>query len=301
MRISSLFSLSLLCLILSCQKAPEERQPLPWVEPPVEAPSTVQVIMYSPHVGDSVSFHVYIPDVYNEDTARAFPVLYWLHGGGGGREGIPSLVQFFGSAMSQALMPEALIVFPNGLPFGMWCDSKDGRQPIEQMVIRDLIPWVDAHYRTITGRRGRIVEGFSMGGYGAARFGIKYPDLFGGFSMLAAGPLQLDFSQVAPQNEARQPAIFREVYGEDMAYFEAQSPWRLAEIHGSSLPDPTPKRLLVGKQDFVYLNNLAFRQHLQQLGIPHQFRDFDQIGHAVPPLFMAMGQSNWIFYKTVWE
>ena len=55
------------------------------------------------------------------------------------------------------------------------------------MVIEDLIPLIDANYRTISDRRGRWVEGMSMGGNGSLKFALKFPDLFS--SVVAyAGP-----------------------------------------------------------------------------------------------------------------
>ena len=47
------------------------------------------------------------------------------------------------------------------------------------MIVKELTPHVDATYRTIARREDRAVEGFSMGGYGAAHLGFKYPEVFG--------------------------------------------------------------------------------------------------------------------------
>jgi enterochelin esterase-like enzyme len=274
---------------------------LPWITQEVVAQNVQRVVFYSPAVGDSVSFHLFLPDGYHTDTAKAFPVIYWLHGGGGSEGGIPILVDHFSNGMADGKIPEVIVVFPNGLPLGMWCNSKDGKQPVEDMFIQDLIPYVDHEYRTIASRRGRVVEGFSMGGYGAARFGFKYHHLFGGFSLFAAGPLQPDFSVVAPQNQNIQPKIFNDVYGNDMDYFYAVSPWHLAETYGHLLPDPTPKRIIVGKDDFVYPNNVLYHQHLDSLGIPHQYSAFNQIGHNAEALLFALNDQLWVLYNSVFE
>ncbi len=79
----------------------------------------------------------------------------------------------------------------------------------------------------------RLLEGFSMGGYGAARLGLTYYDRFAGFSMLGAGPLQLDFVNYphARTSPEQRQQIFDEVYGGDQKYFEAMSPWRIAGNH----------------------------------------------------------------------
>jgi enterochelin esterase-like enzyme len=50
---------------------------------------------------------------------------------------------------------------------------------MEAIVVRELLPEVDTAFGTIAAREGRILEGFSMGGYGAARLGFKHPERFG--------------------------------------------------------------------------------------------------------------------------
>jgi putative tributyrin esterase len=45
-------------------------------------------------------------------------------------------------------------------------------------MINDLIPHVDATYRTIAAREGRAINGLSMGGYGALMLGLKHPEMF---------------------------------------------------------------------------------------------------------------------------
>src|SRR5205085_1497127 len=74
--------------------------------------------------------------------------------------------------------PPMIVVLPNGGKSTMYKDSYDGRFPIETIVIKELIPHIDQTYRTIAARKGRAIEGFSMGGRGATRLAIKHPDLF---------------------------------------------------------------------------------------------------------------------------
>jgi S-formylglutathione hydrolase FrmB len=48
----------------------------------------------------------------------------------------------------------------------------------EDYVIRDVVAYVDSHYRTIAARESRGLVGHSMGGYGATRLGMKHPEVF---------------------------------------------------------------------------------------------------------------------------
>ena len=49
----------------------------------------------------------------------------------------------------------------------------------EDFMVRDLVPYIDANFRTLPSRDSRGIAGDFMGGYGAIRFGMKHPDVFG--------------------------------------------------------------------------------------------------------------------------
>lgn len=168
---------------------------LAWVTDEVRAPRVHRAIFESASAGGPVSVHVYLPRAYDDEPGRRFPTVYWLHGMGGGLAGIPPLAARHDRAIAAGLVPPHVVVFVNGLESGMYCDSKDGRSPVESMIVRDLVPWIDANYRTVARREGRILDGFSMGGYGAARLGFAHVGVFGAVSMAGAGPLQPDLDE----------------------------------------------------------------------------------------------------------
>lgn len=275
-----------------------------WTTAAATAPRVQYRTFTSAAARATVSYHVYTPAQYDRDTTRRFPVLYWLHGSGGGVGGIAPLSAYFDAAIRAGRIPPMLIVFPNGMALSMWVDSKDGRVPMERMVIRDLVPQVDASYRTITSRGGRLLEGFSMGGYGAARLGLLYPDVFGAMSMFAAGPLDLDFNGPrATSNPVERAQILRDVYGDDMRYFRAVNPFTIAEQHAATMRG-TPSALMwfrqiIGDRDFVLPANEMFRLHLDRLGIAHTFTLVPGIGHDTMALLAALGDENFAFYRSV--
>jgi enterochelin esterase-like enzyme len=269
-----------------------------WLTPEVRAPGVSQHLLSSKLVQSKVSYHVFLPNDYEAKPEQRFPVLYWLHGSGGGLPGIPPVSAFFGSAMRAGKLPAMILVFPNSFANGMWCDSVDGKQPIESMVIRELIPEVDRKFRTIDKREGRIVEGFSMGGYGAARFGFKYPDLFVGVSMLAAGPLDLEFmGPKAAANANLREGILDRVFGGDIENYKAQSPWMLAKAFVARGRARPTLRMVIGERDFTLSDNKAFSEHLKGLRIPHTFLTQPGVGHETLALLRAMGDENWAFYR----
>lgn len=272
-----------------------------WVTPAVSAPHLLQRLFHSAAARADVSYHIYIPDSYEADPARRFPVIYWLHGHGGGVQALPKVVEYFDRAMRAGKMPPALVVFPNGMPESMWCNSKDGAVPMETVVIDELVPQVDATWRTIPFRAGRLIEGFSMGGYGAARLGMKYPELFGAISLLGAGPMQREFhASVGTRNLASDRArVLEKVYGGDQSYFQALSPWALAEQQADALRGRTRLRIAVGDQDAMQGPNQDFAAHLSRLRVPHMFHLVPNVAHQPLRLLPALSDANWEFYRAV--
>jgi len=266
----------------------------------VRAPHLSQHRFYSAAAKAEVSFHIYIPDLYEKDQARRFPVIYWLHGHGGGIQAMPQVVGYFDRAMREGRMPPALVVFPNGMPESMWCNSKDGLVPMETAVIDELVPYVDATWRTIASRAGRLIEGFSMGGYGAARLGMTYPELFSAISTLGAGPMQVEFTAaVGPRNLAADRArIFQSVYGSDQARFRALSPWTLAEQQADALRGRSLLRIVVRNHDVMQGPNQDFAAHLPDWHVPHTLLVVPNVAHQPLRLLQALGDANWDFYRT---
>lgn len=269
-----------------------------WVTPAVRAPGVSQRILKSKAAKTDVSYHVFLPHDYETRHKDRFPVLIWLHGSGGGLQGIAPVSAFFGEAMRTGKIPSMILVFPNSFANGMWCDAASGKQPIETIVTRELIPEVDREFRTIAKREGRIVEGFSMGGYGAGRFGFKHSRLFGGVSMLAGGPLDLDFQgPKTSRNPRLRNSILDAIFGGKLENFQAASPWILAERNANSLRKGSRIRIAIGDQDFTLPANQAFSEHLNALKIPHKMIVAPDIGHNALALLRAMGEDNWKFYR----
>lgn len=278
---------------------PSESQAASWVTPAVSAPGVVYRTFASAAARTTVSYHVYLPPTYDVESARRFPVLYWLHGTGGGLGGIAPLAAHFDAAIRAGRIPPLLIVFANGMTSSMWADAKDGRTPMETVVARDLVAEVDARFRTVATREGRLLEGFSMGGHGVARIGLRYPERFGAISMLAAGPLDLDFDGPrARANPAERARILRDVYGDDLTYYRAQSPLTVAEQFASR-SGPRPRvRIVVGDADNTAPGSAEFSALLGTLGISHEHVVLPRVGHDTMALFAALGERGWGFYRS---
>jgi enterochelin esterase-like enzyme len=245
-----------------------------------------------------VSYHLYRPAAYDREPTRRFPVVYWLHGSGGGIAGIAKVAAHFHAAIESEKTPPCLVVFVNGLVEGMYVDWKDGSAPLETMIIKEIVPHIDTTNRTISKREGRLLDGYSMGGYGAARLGFKYPELFRAVSILGGGPLQAELIQAPRAGRQRATEVLERVYGGDQEYFRASSPRRLAEKNAETLRQGSLIRQICGADDETLSNNREFHEHLERLKIPHTWRVLPGVDHNPKKTLDALGDDNWVFYRS---
>jgi enterochelin esterase-like enzyme/alpha-beta hydrolase superfamily lysophospholipase len=258
-----------------------------WVRERIEAKNCQFRTFHSATIGGEVSYVIYVPAAYEQSPGTRLPVMYWLHGIGGAQTGIPALVSRFDEAIAAGKMPPLLIVFVNGVRDSFYCDAADGSTPVESVIIKDLIPHVDATFRTVATREGRIIEGFSMGGYGAAHLGFKYPELFGAVSIIDGALLDVGSMQ------SRHAALYQRIFAASEERFAAEHPRALAEKNADSLRGKTSIRFAVGA---LVAGNQSLHERLEQLDVPHQYEAFD-LGHNHAAIYEALGDRNWEFYR----
>jgi S-formylglutathione hydrolase len=138
---------------------------------------------------------VYLPRSYATQPRRRYPVLYMLHGFTSTDERwfdltTPRRYVNAPTATDRAVAGGALemiIVMPNAFTTfqGSMYSNSVVTGDWEAYIARDLVAYIDAHYRTIATREGRGLSGHSMGGYGAIRIGMKYPQVFSSLYILS--------------------------------------------------------------------------------------------------------------------
>jgi len=264
-----------------------------WLMPPVSGPNLHYKTFDSPAAGGKVSYLLYLPPDYEQSPARRYPVVYWLHGIGGSQQGVPTLAERLTAAIEAGQTPPMIVVYVNGMVRSSYVDSANGKWPVETVTIKELIPHVDATYRTIATREGRCVEGFSMGGGGAAKWGFKYPELFATVSILA-GALH-DTSAAMQRRDGGKS--FQEIYGSEER-FRASSPWNLAEQNAAHMRGRTTIRIVVGDNDGLLETNRRFHELLERLNLAHEFQVVPGAAHSPLPLYAGLGEKNWAFYRT---
>ena len=139
---------------------------------------------------------VYLPPSYAREPKRRYPVVYFLHGYTATAQAYVKFVDLplAADAAIAAGGREMIIVLPDA--FTKWSGSMYSSSVTtgdwESYVARDLVAYVDSHYRTIAKRESRGLSGHSMGGYGTWRIGMKRPDVFGALYAMSSCCLLID-------------------------------------------------------------------------------------------------------------
>lgn len=152
---------------------------------------------------------VVLPPGYPRERSRRYPVVYGLHGYSIGAEQwaqeihVPRTVE---GAFARGAR-ELLVVLPDSKTVhnGSMYSSSVTTGDFEAFIARDVVSYVDAHYRTIPDRNSRGLVGHSMGGYGASRIGMRHADVFG--SLYIMSPCCLSPRGTGPTNPANDAAL----------------------------------------------------------------------------------------------
>jgi enterochelin esterase family protein len=237
--------------------------------------------------GDKITFDVYLPEGYVND-GDGYPVVYNLHGRGGTYNSIDR--EWFGltleKAITDGLLPPAIAIFPDGTKSGWYADSKDSINLIETHIIHEILPWVDANLNTKSSRGFRVIQGFSMGGYGASVYAVKYPELFGLCINYDGAMRNWESMNRASKNW---PAVAPVMFNNDSIYYDhTASPWTLVERNREKIKDKVIFRTLVGS---LGDRLLKWKKHLDSLEIDMDYIE-TKCGHNLPCLHKEAGEGS---------
>jgi S-formylglutathione hydrolase FrmB/LysM repeat protein len=244
-------------------------------------------------IGWNPGVNVLLPDGY-DTSGQTYPVLYMFHGGADDFRQF----DFLGIRNLTAGKP-IIVVMPDGGHAGWYSNpvtSFVGPRNWETFHIAQLLPWIEANFRTYAEYNGRAVSGFSMGGFGALKYAAKY---YGHFASVSAhsGPASLrrDFGLVVHWANITSAALDLAggtVYGApfwNQARVSADNPIERIEsyrnkriflVAGTS-PDPLNWFDSVNETQ-VLAGQREFRGRLRDAGIPHEFRE-QPGGHIFRP------------------
>ncbi|MHC4443894.1 MAG: alpha/beta hydrolase fold domain-containing protein [Planctomycetota bacterium] len=244
---------------------------------------------FSKAMNQKVGFNIYTPPNYAAGNQR-YPAIYWLHGLGGNESAGVRFSQVLHKAIVDKQVPPMIMVFVNGGKGSMYSDSVDRTIMSETAIIKELIPFVDKNYRTIAARRGRAIEGFSMGGFGAIKLACKFPELF--CSVVAGGPALHDWTTLST---GRKP-IAQRMFNNDQNAFRDNCPYELVKKNKDKISGKLRIRIVHGSREKAVKRYTAkFRKLLEELKIPHQFELIEGVGHDVKKVYQLAGVKGFKF------
>lgn len=154
--------------------------------------AVTQEDFFSTILNRTYQYQLYLPAGY-ETGSQAYPVIYLLHGRGDAMEAWLNVRDTLDDLIAAGDAPPLIAVMPD-MPSneraGYYIDSQyTGTlyrgEAVETAFMDDLIPHIESTYRTLTTREGRLLGGYSMGGYGALRYAMAYPKRFAGAIVLS--------------------------------------------------------------------------------------------------------------------
>src|ERR1043165_9168661 len=137
--------------------------------------ASVETIQFqSKLINATLPYDVILPPGYRASATTRYPVLYLLHGWGGHYTDWLTRT----NVADYAAQYRMIVVMPEGND-SWYVDGAAGvNDKYESYILKELMPDVDKRYRTIQSRYGRAIAGLSMGGYGAIKYGLKFPATF---------------------------------------------------------------------------------------------------------------------------
>ena len=155
-----------------------------------------QVLFPSPSTGTPRRAFVYTPPGYEADPDARYPVLYLQHGWGEDEtawtnQGRANLI------MDNLIADGAARPFLIVMTYGMTNDTQIGGlasfdiEPFETVLLKELMPYVDSHFRTLADRGHRALAGLSMGGFETKLITTRNPDAFGYIGLFSGGTFSL--------------------------------------------------------------------------------------------------------------
>lgn len=151
-----------------------------------------QILFHSKSTSSERRAFVYTPPGYEKNTSTKYPVLYLQHGWGEdetawSNQGHANLIM--DNLIADGKTKPFIIVMTYGMTNELkWGHMKDFKIDLFQTVLVDeLIPFVDDHFRTIADRKHRAMAGLSMGGMETHTITLNKPDVFSSFALLSGG------------------------------------------------------------------------------------------------------------------
>ena len=225
----------------------------------------------SPTLGTKRRMTIYTPPTYEE--GGKYPVLYLLHGAGGDEEAWPALgrqAQILDNLIAEGKAKPMIVVMTNGnancdAAPGEWhkgfytpsfMGHNEGAQPkaTTEEAYKDVMKYVESHYRVLKGQNNTAICGLSMGGYHTYAISKLNPGKFGYIGLFSAA------IQMGQSN-----------HGNDINSAIKADAKTAAQLKALFAAKPKLYWIAIGKTDFLYDQNKTYRQYLTENNYPFEY------------------------------
>lgn len=243
---------------------------------------TVSKVWYdSPTLNLTRRMTVYTPAGYDKNKKQKYPVFYLLHGAGGDEEAWMDLgrtSQILDNLIAQGKAEPMIVVMTNGNagevaapgegPEGFRQASSKQRGMMDgafEESFKDVVNYIESNYRVYKDKKHRAIAGLSMGGYHSLHISKYYPDMFDYVGL---------FSAAARFHEKSESPVYQNEKEQIAAQFAKK---------------PALYWIAIGKDDFLYEENVKYRQFLDEKGFEYEYFENGE-GHI---------WRNWRIYLTM--
>ncbi|MEN6601885.1 MAG: alpha/beta hydrolase family protein [Bryobacteraceae bacterium] len=242
------------------------------------ASANVQTVQFqSAALGEERMVNILLPRDY-EKSARRYGVVYLLHGLGDNH----MMWSLRSNIAAYANRHDVIVVMPDGSKSFYVNSAADPKAKFEDLIVKDVVDYVDSHYRTLPVRRSRAIVGLSMGGYGSMFLGLKNYKRFGAIGAFS-GALGIahDWPEGAPDTGRplrRRPEI-EALFGEPGSQTRKDhDPFLL--LDKVPLAEMPFIYVACGGQDFLIAENRAFVELLAKKGVQYEYREISPRIHS---------------------
>lgn len=255
------FRFALLLLVLAPLYAYAQR------DPPIS-----RIQLESKLLGKNIDYSILYPVNYQRDgnAEKRFPVLYLLHGLTGHHT---NWIEHTGVAL-YATHYDLFIVMIEGED-GWYTDSATvPADKFESYILQELIPDVEKRFRVSTEREGRAIAGLSMGGYGALKFGFKYPTRFAMVASMSGTLGAASWTDAELKNLELIRQTLLKTFGPAGSATRTQNDLikMTREVSADGIKALPAIYLDCGTEDNLFPANRGYADLLVEKKIPHEFR-----------------------------
>ena len=287
-------ALALLAALLVAAPAAQASAGLEYKGAQQLSPRLQELTFSTPALAGDTKVRVLLPAGYDPSGRTRYPVLYLLNGATDNQASWTTK----GDAERITAGYPLIVVMPDGGAYGNyvdWYNGGNGGPPKwETYHLRQLLPWIDAHFTTVGRRSGRAIAGLSMGGGGTMHYASAHPDLFAAAASFS-GAVDTNNLFVQPLTETSGIGDLvppGSVYGHratDEVRWRGHNPWDLAEnlrglylevVTGNGNPGGPGGDTGDPVESGVHQQSTSFHDRLAALGIPHLWNDYGAGGHA---------------------